>query len=582
MATITGLTAARMLEIEAASVVDGDIVGDDLILARQDGSIINAGNVRGTLGPAGPMGSSLSVLNSRLLSEVGLVNQIRAGRPLTPADFTNQGLSAPAGLWTLANFSDSSGNARTLTNKGSIALTEGIQGVASTAALFVGSSAQLLYIPDTGAADSLRIRNGSFGQWMRSSRRGVVQTLMSKYIDAVAGQRGWLISVSASNVANLTASSDGTAAAGSLVSAAGTSDIADDRWHFVVATVDGGKLRLYVDGVQEAVVLGMNLETLNPTAAAFNIGGYGGDAVTAPTSPLTGRVAQAFVTPDVLSLEQIRYLMAASIPHALAAVPADIRVSVRRRRRGAPLATTDFPAQPLRLHNFVGGALTDQGSQNIPLALSTGTSVDGAAPDGSASGSKNHISTTNLRSSDAGLPSGLAARSFGVWFKTVVAANMQMISWGGAVQAIIRTNVSAALGSDSGADLMGFATVVNDGLWHHAAVVEDNSAVDGLKRKLYLDGKLNAVSTVMNSIVLAGASGFGVGGGWQGSVSRPFVYGGALTADQVKALYNVSSQALAPKPKDESDFVEAVELARILAIFNGIEGTDSVDLTVMA
>lgn len=55
MATVTGLTAARMIEIEAASVVDGVIVGDDLILTRYDGSTINAGDVRG---PQGPIGSS--------------------------------------------------------------------------------------------------------------------------------------------------------------------------------------------------------------------------------------------------------------------------------------------------------------------------------------------------------------------------------------------------------------------------------------------------------------------------------------------------------------------------------------------
>jgi len=51
MATITGLTAERMEEIEAASIVDGSIVGDNLILEKHDGSTINAGNVRGPQGP---------------------------------------------------------------------------------------------------------------------------------------------------------------------------------------------------------------------------------------------------------------------------------------------------------------------------------------------------------------------------------------------------------------------------------------------------------------------------------------------------------------------------------------------------
>lgn len=56
MATITGLTAERMLEIEAASVVEGEIVGEDLILTKHDGTTINAGPVVGPEGPNGPPG----------------------------------------------------------------------------------------------------------------------------------------------------------------------------------------------------------------------------------------------------------------------------------------------------------------------------------------------------------------------------------------------------------------------------------------------------------------------------------------------------------------------------------------------
>lgn len=56
MATITGLTAERMLEIEGASVVDGEIVGGHLILTKFDGNTIDAGSVVGPQGPAGPVG----------------------------------------------------------------------------------------------------------------------------------------------------------------------------------------------------------------------------------------------------------------------------------------------------------------------------------------------------------------------------------------------------------------------------------------------------------------------------------------------------------------------------------------------
>lgn len=56
MATVTGLTADRMLEIEAASVVDGKVVSGDLILTKHDGTTIDAGSVIGPPGPQGPQG----------------------------------------------------------------------------------------------------------------------------------------------------------------------------------------------------------------------------------------------------------------------------------------------------------------------------------------------------------------------------------------------------------------------------------------------------------------------------------------------------------------------------------------------
>jgi hypothetical protein len=53
MATVTVYTAARMKAIEDASVIDGEVVGDNLILTRFDESTIDAGNVRGPVGPVG-------------------------------------------------------------------------------------------------------------------------------------------------------------------------------------------------------------------------------------------------------------------------------------------------------------------------------------------------------------------------------------------------------------------------------------------------------------------------------------------------------------------------------------------------
>ncbi len=47
MATINGLTAERLLQLEADTVIGGHVDGDNLILEQHDGSTINAGSVRG-------------------------------------------------------------------------------------------------------------------------------------------------------------------------------------------------------------------------------------------------------------------------------------------------------------------------------------------------------------------------------------------------------------------------------------------------------------------------------------------------------------------------------------------------------
>lgn len=67
MATVTGLTAERMMEIEAASIVSGVVVGNNLILTKNDGTQINAGNVRGLQGIQGATGQvSTAALNAAL------------------------------------------------------------------------------------------------------------------------------------------------------------------------------------------------------------------------------------------------------------------------------------------------------------------------------------------------------------------------------------------------------------------------------------------------------------------------------------------------------------------------------------
>lgn len=590
MATITGLTAERMLEIEANSVVDGDIVGDDLFLTKKDGSLINAGNVRGPRGADGPMGAAQSIIAARPVLDVGMLNQIRAGRQLAPSDFTNMGLAAPRGLWNLSNVTDSSGGGRNLTNKGSVPFGVGILGGAGQAAQFAGSAGQVLYISDTGAADTFRIKTGSVGCWCRTAKRGVAQWTVSKWDDNVAGRRGYMLGVNSNNVAQWNVSSDGTAA--NTVAVVGTSDIADDRWHFIVGTFDGNKVRIYVDGALEASVnFGVAGGSLFATPAPFNIGGYNGEAATATTAPFFGRIDEAFLTPDVLSDDEIRNLYSAAIPHALAVVPSILNLTVQKRRRGATLSTTDFPAQPSRLYNFINGALTDQGVNNVAFAYSGAAQAAVAGADGSRDSAVPIISGSHLVASDSGMPSGLNPRTYGLWLKST-AQNTAIMGWGtyNTAHALIYTANTAGgpLGVSSGADNM-TGPPIADGLWHFVVVVEDNTAADGVKRKLYVDGRVVNGSTGMNSITLGGVGRFRVGeiptGGplipFAGNVDGVFVYPGALTSDQVRALYQVSSQALSPMPIIPAVYIKGVESGRLLGYFDTLETSDLVGISAM-
>jgi hypothetical protein len=116
--------------------------------------------------------------------DVGLSGQIRAGRQLAVSDFTGLGLAQPRGLWNLSNLTNLGSDGRALVNKGGVPFGAGINGVNASAAVFAGSTAQALYIADSGAADPYRISTGSWGCWFRTAKRGTTQDLLGKWSGA--------------------------------------------------------------------------------------------------------------------------------------------------------------------------------------------------------------------------------------------------------------------------------------------------------------------------------------------------------------------------------------------------------------
>ena len=356
-------------------------------------------------------------------------------------------------------------------------------------------------------------------------------------------------------------------------------NICDGRWHFIVTTFDGNLHRLYVDGVIEDTCL--HNFTLFGSNAPLNIGAYGADASVAATDPNFGRVDEAFVAGDVLTEDQVRNLYCAKIGHGLGVVPSRITLNIRRRRKGAALASGDFPSLPLRLYNFSAGSLGNEGSDGAGGNL---TNTGAVVADNAF-----HFVSGRLTSTDAGLPAALAACTVGCWIKTVQisATSMYILTWGTTNGTndirlnVISGNIVAASGSNS---ITG--PFIADGKWHHIVLIHDDSPIDGVKRKLYVDGRLVGTSLVLNSVTLGGANKFVIGQSltstlpFLGMIDGVFVDDAQYVFEDVIKIFVKSSQELAPSPKNVGDHIEALMDDCVLATFDSLDVVSRVDMKV--
>lgn len=511
-----------------------------------------------------------TALSARTVLRPGLANQVSAGRSLTVADFTTLlGLSQPAGLFNLAGLTNL-GSGGALVNKGAVTFGKGITAAATEAAIFTGSTAQALYIADTGSEDPFRIRTGSWGCWFRTAKRGYsqAQTLICKA--GLAGQRGWSLYIY-NNVLGADHYYDGT---NGVSANFGVTDVCDDRWHFVVVTHDAGVARVYLDGALEhsAAMPWPLFGSSAPLCVGANLAA---PADPTSTSPHFGRIDEAFVTADVLSEEQVRLLYAAKVAHGFSVTPSRAHLNVRRRRQGAPLVAGDFPVSPLRLYNFTNGSPI--GSPGTAPNIEGGATVVSGADGAQAGAFAFDGINDNLNTTDAGLPSGTATRSLGAWFCTSDSAGT-IVSWGtnGALE-----RLAVAGGLIAGTHTSGPA--VNDGAWHHAVVVSDDTAAAGLKQRLYLDGRLVAVGASIASVTLnvfRVADDPATGSPFAGVVDGVFVCGYALTPEEILALYAKGSLAMPPSPKDAGAHVEAITSTDLYVVCDALEPQHQIDMVV--
>jgi hypothetical protein len=587
MATITGLTADRMLEIEAASVVDGDVVNGELILTKHDGSSVNAGSVIGPPGPEGPMGSDTDVLVEQIIHNSGTPGQLRAGRPLTPDDFLNVGLETPLALWNFSNNGhDLSGNGHNLVEKGVPRYVRGIDGADATAVQFDGANA--FYISDTGASDPFRLKVGTFAGWFRSAKQGVLQSIVTKR--GLSGTYAYWLRINASNVASFGISATGAAP---ILEVLGSAQLCDYRWHFLVGTYDGITQNLYVDGKLDATAVrgSAGAEYIFASSSPLNVGAFGADASTAVAESNFGQVDEVFMTSEILSPDDVFNLYCVKIPHTLGIIPSGISLNVYPGAKGGSLFTGDFPTMPLRLYNFSAGSLANEGSNPSSGLTVVGTPISVPGVDGAKGNAYGLSGAQRFTASDAGLPAGVVNVSYGCWFKSSASVAGYLIAWGttqgtndNRIYIVAAGNITFANGSGSG--IVG--PFVADGLWHFVVAVHEVSPTDGLKRKFYLDGQLVASSPALNAVVLGGANKFVIGSSLTstnnliGQVDTAFVCDSVLTLDDINNLYTKNVYEHLPSPKNPEDYVQAMSDTDLYVIFDTLGISDKISMKVMA
>jgi hypothetical protein len=529
-------------------------------------------------------------LATRDVFATGIVGQSVAGRPLLPADFTDQGLAIPTAIYNCSDANDSSGNALNLTNKGVVPFTTGITGAAAEAALFVGTSTQGLWRADTGAADPFRFRTCSVGGWFQISKRAYSAYLVSK-INAASTDRGFALLIDVTNTASFVI---GHSAAPTAWQAAPLSitDVCDNRWHFLVGSFDGARCRIYVDGVLENSKL---LDgAMNGSAGPLNVGGGGAvDASTSGLSPPLCKADAVFLTSDILSEDQIRCLMGIKITHVMSRTPRRVDLSIHRRRRGAILVPTDFPATPNRIYNL--DDLNDDSGNAVTLTANAGTGsiISVAGPDGVRAGARQYNGAhTGDSATDAALPAALTSCSMGAWIKVAdLTATRIFLSYGTVTtgERTMYTSSTGVVSFQDGPTITSSVALVIDGEWHHCVTVIDNAALDGLKVKLYVDGRLNATATTLASTTLVGANRFRVGARtdgtvpFSGTIARAFVSPTAFTPEQLLSIYyKASTQDTGWSPRDPAPHIERLDATNVLLLGDTLEPQDRIELGLTA
>ena len=166
---------------------------------------------------------------------------------------------------------------------------------------------------------------------------------------------------------------------------------------------------------------------------------------------------------------------------------------------------------------------------------------------------------------------GSNPRTCAAWIKTTTAPAV-VFGWGlisAGTKWIVRVNDGGQLRCEVDAGYHYGTTLLNDGEWHHIAVVmEDDGSPDVIETLLYVDGALDAsnsdsadepINTLEDMDVQLGNNPHATDRKFDGLLDEARIYDRALTQAQIQAVMNEGGQgfpvARAPSPEDGSIYV---------------------------
>ena len=166
---------------------------------------------------------------------------------------------------------------------------------------------------------------------------------------------------------------------------------------------------------------------------------------------------------------------------------------------------------------------------------------------------------------------GTASRTCSAWVKTTQAPG-EIITWGNSdsgAKWIVRVNETGSLRAEVSGGYIYGTTPINDGLWHHVAVVLDSDGSPDISEvQLFVDGQLDPVAEVLAyPINTAAAQDVNIGvystvgpRYFQGIIDDVRIYSYALTPEEVGALVLITP----PIPDIVRDYV--IDLADLSAL----------------